>query len=43
MRMSAVLLWLLTSLTQEGMTAGEHVDEERERPLRLSRLHAAHL
>ncbi len=28
--MSAVLPWLLMSLTQEGVTAGKHVEEERE-------------
>ncbi len=40
---SALLPSLLILLTQEGLTAGEHVEEECERPLLMSRLHAAHL
>ncbi len=40
---SAILPWLLMLLIPEGSSAGEYVEEECKRPLRLSRLHAAHL
>jgi len=40
---SATLPSPLMLLILEGLTAGEYVEEECERPLLMSRLHAAHL